>query len=117
MDIKEIPDWARKMNCGVTVCDRKGIVIYMNDKALKIFEKSGDMRGRSLIPCHSERSRAMIAHMLESGESNSYTIRKGGIMKMIYQTPWRDEAGEVAGLVEISMEIPSEMPFYDRDAQ
>ncbi len=32
---------------------------------------------------------------------------------MIYQTAWRDN-GSVAGLVEISMEIPEEMPHYIR---
>ena len=26
-----IPDWAREMNCAVTVCDREGIILYMND--------------------------------------------------------------------------------------
>lgn len=112
---KDIPDWARGMNCGVTVCDTEGKIIYMNDKALSIFASHGDMRGRNLMPCHSERSKGIMAHMLSSGESNCYTIQKNGIRKMIYQTPWRVE-GKVAGLVEISMEIPWEMAHYNRDA-
>ncbi len=33
---------------------------------------------------------------------------------MIYQTPWRDAAGNIAGLVEISMVIPADMPHYIR---
>ena len=32
---------------------------------------------------------------------------------MIYQTAWR-ERGEIRGLVEISMELPDEMPHYIR---
>jgi hypothetical protein len=32
---------------------------------------------------------------------------------MIYQTPWYKE-GEVAGLVEFSLEIPESMPHYVR---
>ena len=32
---------------------------------------------------------------------------------MIYQTAWRQQ-GKVAGLVEISMVIPAEMPHYVR---
>ena len=51
--------------------------------------------------------------MLATGESNSYTISKGGLRKMIYQTPWRRD-GRIAGMVEISMVIPDEMPHYDR---
>ena len=25
-----IPDWAKEMNCAVTVCDREGIILYQN---------------------------------------------------------------------------------------
>lgn len=111
---KSLPDWAFQMNCAVTVCDADGVVVYMNEKALETFSKHGDMRGRNLIPCHNEKSVSMIRHMLATGESNAYTITKNGVRKMIYQTPWRVE-GRIAGLVEISMVIPAEMPHYDRD--
>lgn len=106
--------WAEALNCAVTVCDKEGIVLYMNEKARQTFAKSGDMIGKSLIPCHNPHSREVIAHMLATGESNSYTIEKNGQKKMIYQTPWRDENGEIAGLVEISMVIPFEQPHYVR---
>lgn len=108
-----IPDWAKEMNCAVTVCDNDGIVLYMNDKAKETFARHGDLIGKSLIPCHNERSRAIIADLLASGGSNSYTIEKNGVRKMIYQTAWK-ENGKVAGLVEISMIIPEEMPHYVR---
>lgn len=51
--------------------------------------------------------------MLATGGSNAYTITKAGQRKMIYQTPWRAD-GHIAGMVEISMVIPDEMPHYDR---
>ena len=108
-----LPDWAKEMNCAVTVCDNDGIILYMNDKAKETFARHGDLIGKSLIPCHNERSRAIIADLLASGGSNSYTIEKNGVRKMIYQTAWRED-GEVAGLVEISMVIPGDMPHYVR---
>ncbi len=108
-----IPDWAKEMNCAVTVCDNDGIILYMNDKAKETFARHGDLIGKSLIPCHNERSRAIIADLLASGGSNSYTIEKNGVRKMIYQTAWRED-GKVAGLVEISMVIPEDMPHYLR---
>ena len=108
-----IPDWAKEMNCAVTVCDKEGVIIYMNDKAKETFAKHGDLVGKSLIPCHNENSRAIIAKLLETGGTNSYTISKNGQKKMIYQTAWKQD-GEVAGLVEISMVIPEEMPHYIR---
>ena len=108
-----IPEWAKEMNCAVTVCDKAGVILYMNDKAKETFAKHGDLVGKSLIPCHNEKSRAIIADLLATGGSNAYTIKKNGQKKMIYQTAWR-ENGEVAGLVEISMVIPEEMPHYVR---
>ena len=81
--------------------------------AKETFAKHGDLIGKSLIPCHNDRSRAIIADLLATGGSNAYTIQKNGQKKMIYQSAWR-ENGEVAGLVEISMVIPEEMPHYVR---
>ena len=108
-----IPDWAKEMNCAVTVFDKEGVILYMNDKAKETFAKHGDLIGKSLMPCHNENSRAIIARLLETGGTNSYTIQKNGQKKMIYQTAWKED-GIVAGLVEISMVIPEEMPHYIR---
>ena len=108
-----IPDWAKEMNCAVTVCDKEGVIIYMNEKAKETFARHGDLVGKSLIPCHNENSRAIIAKLIETGGANAYTIEKCGLKKMIYQTAWK-ENGEVAGLVEISMVIPEEIPHYVR---
>ena len=108
-----IPDWAKEMNCAVTVCDKEGVILYMNDKAKETFAKHGDLIGKSLIPCHNENSRAIIAKLLETGGTNAYTIQKNGQKKMIYQTAWKVD-GVVAGLVEISMVISEEMPHYIR---
>lgn len=109
----EIPNWAEQMNCAVTVCDREGIILFMNEKARKTFAKHGDLIGKNLMGCHSDRSKAIINELLTTGHSNAYTIHKNGIKKMIYQTPWRKD-NEIAGLVEISMEIPEDMPHYQR---
>jgi DUF438 domain-containing protein len=108
-----IPDWAKEMNCAITVCDKEGVILYMNDKAKETFASHGDLIGKNLIPCHNERSRGIIKELLESGGSNAYTISKNGLRKMIYQTAWK-ENGNVSGLVEISMVISEDMPHYVR---
>ena len=96
-------EWAKEMNCAVTVCDTEGVILFMNDKACKTFAKHGDLIGKNLFDCHN----------LQTGGNNSYTIEKNGIRKMIYQTAWKKD-GVVGGMVEISMEIPAEMPHYIR---
>ena len=108
-------EWAMRMNCSVTVCDTEGKLIFMNQKSRDTFNHGQDMSGKSMIPCHNERSQGIIKNLLETGGTNAYTILKKGVKKMIYQTAWFKEDGKVGGLVEISMEIPEEMPHYIRE--
>lgn len=111
---KIIPDWAWGMNCAVTVCDAECTILYMNERARATFAGHGDLIGANLLECHNERSRQIIADLLATGGQNCYTISKQGLKKMIFQTAWRNEQGEVGGLVEISMVIPEDMPHYIR---
>lgn len=120
--IEKVLDWAKGVSFAVTVCDREGFIIYMNDKSKATFAKHGELIGNNLKNCHSPRSWEIITTLLEQGESNSYTILKNGVKKIIHQTPWYEEvdggAGEpvkqLGGLVEISLVIPEEMPHYIR---
>lgn len=107
-------DWAKELPCGVTVCDKEGTIIYINDRAAATFARFGDnLTGHSLFEFHSERSATMIKKMLQEGSENSYTIEKEGVKKLIHQMPWYD-CGKVAGLVELSIVIPFEMPHFVR---
>lgn len=106
-------EWAKEMNCAVTVCDTQGIVLYMNDKACNTFAKYGELIGKNLFDCHNPHSQEKIREILATGGNNAYTIEKNGIQKMIYQTTWFNN-GVVAGLVELSMELPEEMPHHIR---
>lgn len=106
-------EWAEQMNCAVTVCDADCRILYMNAKSRATFAKHGELIGKNLMDCHSPRSQAIIRELLATGGTNSYTIEKHGVRKMIYQTAWKQD-GKVAGLVEISMEIPQDMPHYVR---
>ena len=70
-------EWAKEMNCAVTVCDAEGIIIYQNDKAVETYKKHGNLIGKNLYECHSERSKEIIRHLLATGGSNAYTIETG----------------------------------------
>lgn len=111
-----VPDWAFRMNCAVTVADADCNIIYMNERSRQTFARRGgaDLIGHNLMDYHNERSRGIIRRLLEEGGTNAYTIEKEGLRKMIFQSAWRNEQGEVAGLVELSMVIPKEMPHYVR---
>lgn len=104
-------DWADNTGCAITACDTGGVVIYQNKPSIAV---NGDVRGRSMIPCHNEHSRAIIDRLMREGGTNAYTIQKKEVRKMIYQTAWKREDGTVGGLLEISMPIPVEMPHHVR---
>ena len=40
-------EWAKEMNCAVTVCDAEGIIIYMNDKSREIYKKGATSSERT----------------------------------------------------------------------
>jgi transcriptional regulator with PAS, ATPase and Fis domain len=108
-------NWAKELPVAITVCDGDGIVLEMNEKAIKTFESDGGEKliGTNLLDCHPEPSRTKVKEMLSSQSQNVYTIEKNGVKKLIYQVPWHED-GKYAGLVEFSMEIPFDMPHFVR---
>jgi len=108
--------WIEELPLAVTVCDRDGIVLRMNRRAVETFAQDGGagLVGTSLLSCHPEPARSHLVAMLASGEQNAYTIRKNGRKKLIYQVPWcRD--GVYSGFVELSLPLPETLPHFDRD--
>lgn len=108
-------EWIREFPAAVTVCDSAGFLLEMNDKAAKTFEKDGGLEliGRNMLDCHPEPARSKTERLLAAREKNVYTIEKHGIKKLIFQSPWYKN-GQYAGFVELSMEIPFELPHFVR---
>ena len=109
-------DWQKEFPAAITICDEKGIIIYMNDKSKKSFANDGGEKliGTNLLNCHPEPSKSMLKRMLEVHNVNSYTVEKNGVKKLIHQSPWF-EAGEFKGYVEFSIEIPFSMEHFVRE--
>ena len=107
--------WWQEFPGAVTVCDRQGIILDMNEESARVFVNDGgrDLIGRNVLDCHPEPARTQLQKMLESGEANVYTIEKHGVKKLIYQAPWYAD-GRYAGLVELSIPIPFELPHFIR---
>lgn len=108
-------DWIKQFPAAITVCDCKGVILDMNDKAAQTFEKEGGLSliGKNLLEYHPEPARSKLQNLLDSCQKNIYTIEKNGVKKLIYQCPWF-EAGQYAGFVEFSLEIPFEMEHFVR---
>ena len=107
--------WIKDFPAAVTVCDADGVILEMNDKAARTFEKDGGYKliGANMLDCHPEPARTKTQRLLAAREKNVYTIEKNGVKKMIFQSPWYQN-GEYAGFVELSLEIPFEMEHFIR---
>lgn len=107
--------WIKEFPAAVTVCDADGVILEMNDKAAKTFEKDGGYKliGSNMLDCHPDPAQSKVKRLLAAREKNVYTIEKNGVKKMIFQSPWYQN-GEYAGFVELSLEIPFEMEHFIR---
>lgn len=93
----------------IVVCNTEHIIIYMNPAAVQRYEKRGGMAliGKSLLKCHSNRSREIIKRNLEIME-NDRTVNKifethsskPNTNDDIYFVGIRDERGELIGYYE-----------------
>jgi transcriptional regulator with PAS, ATPase and Fis domain len=109
-------NWIKEFPVSIMLCDNNGNIIEMNEKAASTFKDDGgyDLIGKNLYECHSAASNEKIKQILDEKKPNIYTIEKNGIKKLIYQSP-SYENGEMKGLVELSIEIPFDMPHFVRD--
>jgi len=108
--------WIENFGASITVMDLDGKILDMNTSAGKVFEKWGgkNLIGTNLKGCHQQKSKDIMKDLMTNDKTNVYTIKKNETKKLIYQAPWYNEKGKVAGLVEISMIIPVDMPHFDR---
>jgi transcriptional regulator with PAS, ATPase and Fis domain len=111
-------DWVKEFPGAVTVCDTAGRIVEMNGRSLEVFASDGGAKliGTDVLDCHPEPSRTMLKKMMDERRANVYTIQKNGKKKLIFQTPWFKD-GVYAGFVELSLEIPSDMPHFNRDRE
>ena len=105
--------WVREFPGAVVVSDAGGTIVEMNDKAGEWFASRGGkgLLGKSLLDVHQEASQGKIGRLLETREANVYTIERDGVRSLVYQSPWYRD-GTLAGLVELLLEVPSEIPHH-----
>ena len=108
-------DWIKEFPASITVCNADGVILAMNDRAARNYEKDGGyaLIGCNLADCHPIPARSKAEALLAARVKNVYTIEKKGMRKLIYQSPWSRE-GEYAGFVELSLELPWELPHFVR---
>ncbi len=109
-------DWASGLEVAITVTDAEGVILEMNPASIATFGASGGaaLVGTQLRACHPASAVLKLDRLYQGQQANHYTIRKAGRRKIIHQLPWYQE-GRFAGLVELSIPIPDELPEFLRD--
>ena len=108
-------DWTSEFPAAITVCDAAGTILQINAKAAEVFASDGGLEliGSNVLDCHPEPARTKTELLLKTRSTNAYTIEKNGIKKLIFQAPWC-QGNEYSGFVELSIEIPFELPHFIR---
>jgi transcriptional regulator with PAS, ATPase and Fis domain len=108
-------EWIHSLDTAITICNKKGIIVYMNRKSVEVFAKEGGKKliGTSLMACHPEDARNILENMLKNERENIYSIEKNGIKKLIVQKPVY-EHGNFDGFMELGIILPDELPHFIR---
>ncbi len=138
--LNELEPWLRGLPFSLTVCDEKGTILYMNDRAGRSFESQGGkaLVGSNILDCHPEPARTRLREIMEKQERNVYTTERGqisnlpphltpgkisnlppipslGTRRLIFQSPWYRD-GVYAGFFELILPLPESMPHFIREA-
>jgi PAS domain S-box-containing protein len=108
--------WTEEFPANIIVTAADGTILELNRRALESLAGDGGaaLIGQNVLDCHPEPARSRTERLYREQTANHYTIRKNGQKKMIHQMPYfRD--GRFAGVVELSIPIPDELPHFDRD--
>lgn len=109
-------NWQKTFSGSIVITDEEGIITEMNDFSIESYRKNGGAQlvGKNVMDCHPEPSLTRLKALFAEGAVNAYIITKNGRQKMIYQPPYFTD-GSFAGMVELSLPLPDELPHFNRD--
>ena len=108
--------WVQELPAEIMVCDREGVILEMNLQAGKLFAADGgrSLLGSNVLACHPEPSKGKLEKMLARQVPNAYFNTEDGERRFFFQSPWSED-GAYAGFVEISFQVPEEIPHFIRE--
>jgi len=109
-------EWFESLPCSITVSDRRYKILYLNARSAEVNAADGgkSLVGKNLLDCHPPQAAKKLRKVMARARPNVYTIEKKGKHKVIFQAHWR-QRGRLAGMVEITFELPPDAPHFVRD--
>lgn len=110
--------WHKYFPGAITVTDENGTITYMNDasRVREEMQVGYDLVGHNAITCHKEPTQTKVRQLYKDQVFNIYTIKKDGKKQMVYMAPYFVD-GEFKGITELVLDLPDEIPHFDRDAE
>lgn len=89
----------------VVICNLQHEIIYMNPAAKLHYAKHGDLVGKSIFDCHTEKAKEMIQKVVDWFAENPahnqiYTFHNQKQNKDVYMVALRDEDKKLIGYYE-----------------
>ena len=102
----------------ILVADENGIIVNMNaeSRGRPEMQVDFDLIGHSAITCHKEPTQSKVRKIYKEQQFNIYSIKLGGKKQLVYQAPYFIK-GKFSGIVEMVLDLPNDMPHFDRDAE
>lgn len=104
-----IPDYHKEVDFTISICDKEGKIVYLNDRGVETFKDDGglELLGSNILDCHPEPSKSQLKEMFISHETNFIFKGQGSSRRLIYQTPIFKEK-EYNGYMEMIIPIPEQ---------
>jgi len=103
-------EWMATYPAEIMVCDHAGIILEMNNVAIRMYEKEGGAKliGTDVFDHHPQPARDNLRKLVEQKTHVIYTTEKAGLKKLVSIAPWYRE-GAYAGFALIVHELPQDM--------
>jgi len=110
--------WFKVFPGAIMVTNEKGEIIEMNDASAEMSMKDGgyQLMGQNAITCHKEPALSKVRKLYASQAFSIYSITKNGKKQLVYQAPYFFDR-VFAGIVEMHLDLPDEIPHFNRDTQ
>lgn len=101
-------DYFEFADIAVTVIDKDGRIMDMNEMAKKTYVRPGgsSLIGDNALDYHPAPAKSILEDMLANPRTNIYTLEKDGTKKLIFQCPWYYEDRRYAGYIEVAIVLP-----------
>ncbi len=108
--------WAASFPAEIIVCDPDGMILEMNDFAIRQYQKQGGaaLLGQSVYDHHPAEANTQVKAIVARLKPVVYTTEKQGLRTLVSISPWF-QGDKYAGFTLLSLPLPEHMMVIHKD--